>query len=88
MDDVEEVKIYRPITALTFFVYKLLAKILADHISDTLHVEQPKDKAGLLKGCSRMDHMHAITLVVEKCAEVKTFCMTFIRNEEAFERHV
>ena len=63
-------KNYRPISLLNN-IYKLFTKIITNRITRTLDENQPREQAGFRIGFSTIDHLHAVNLLIEKCAEYK-----------------
>ena len=62
------VKNYRPIAILPI-MYKLFARMLCNRLQPTITSEQSADQAAYRKGYSTTDHLLAVTLLVEGCAE-------------------
>ncbi|VDM57472.1 unnamed protein product [Angiostrongylus costaricensis] len=55
---------YRPAYLLSF-VYKLFSRVILNKIDRTLDDGHPCERAGFQKGFSTMDHIHAITRLIE-----------------------
>lgn len=61
---------YRPISILPT-VYKLFSKVLCARIKQQLETEQSVDQAGIRSGFSCDDHIFAISILSEGCAEFR-----------------
>ncbi|XP_029639147.1 uncharacterized protein LOC115214163 [Octopus sinensis] len=83
--DREDLKNYRPICLLSH-VYKLFTKIILNRLSRRLDEQQPREQAGFQKNYSTMDHIFALTQLLERANEYKLpLCVVFIDYEKAFD---
>ncbi|KAE9416392.1 hypothetical protein Angca_007532, partial [Angiostrongylus cantonensis] len=83
--DLHHIGNYRPICLLSV-VYKLFTRVILNRIHRTLDEGQPCEQAGFRKGFSTMDHIHALTRLIEVSQEYKRpLCLTFIDLEKAFD---
>ena len=68
--DSKLVKNYRPI-AIIPLLYKLLATMLGQRLETVLEPQLSYDQAGFRKKCSTVDHVFAISQVIEKASEFR-----------------
>ena len=64
---------YRPITLLPI-LYKLFSRLLQKRIKSTLEKAQPPDQAGFRSGFACVDHMFAVTQIVENVRSTDYHC--------------
>ncbi|XP_029640405.1 uncharacterized protein LOC115215385 [Octopus sinensis] len=83
--DREDLKNYRPICLLSH-VCKLFTNIILNRLSRRLDEQQPREQAGFRKNYSTMDHIFALTQLLERANEYKLpLCVAFIDYEKAFD---
>ncbi len=83
--DKEDLKNYRPICLLSH-IYKLFTKIIVTRLSNDLDYQQPREQAGFRKNYSTMDHIFALTQLIERAKEYKLpLCVAFVDYEKAFD---
>ncbi|KAE9413031.1 hypothetical protein Angca_003806, partial [Angiostrongylus cantonensis] len=83
--DLHDVGNYCPICLLSV-VYRLFTRVILNRIDRTLNEGQPCEQAGFRKGFSTMDHIHALTGLIEVLLEYKRpLCFTFVDLEKAFD---
>uniref|UniRef100_A0A7E4UZN1 Reverse transcriptase domain-containing protein n=1 Tax=Panagrellus redivivus TaxID=6233 RepID=A0A7E4UZN1_PANRE len=78
---------YRPISLLST-IYKVLTKVLAERIGATV-VERgflPPEQAGFRSSYSTIDHIHALSILAQKCYEYDIpLYVAFIDFQKAFD---
>ncbi|EYC46115.1 hypothetical protein Y032_0407g910 [Ancylostoma ceylanicum] len=83
--DPQDIGNYRPICLLSV-VYQLFTRVILNRIERTLDEGQPCEQAGFWKGFSTIDHIHAVTRLIEVSREYKMpLCLTFIDLKKAFD---
>ncbi|KAK6758449.1 hypothetical protein RB195_015957 [Necator americanus] len=83
--DPHDIGNYRPICLLSV-IYKLFTRVILNRIEKVLDEGQPCDQAGFRKGFSTIDHIHAVSKLIEVSREYKMpLCLTFIDLKKAFD---
>ena len=76
---------YRPIYLLSN-IYNVLAKVLTKRLKKTLDESQPREQAGCRSRYSKIDHIHVINQLKEKCREYNfPLCIAFVDYEKPFD---
>lgn len=83
--DPSNISNYRPISLMPS-TYKLFSKCILKRISKTIDQCQPIEQAGFRSGYSTIDHIHVVSILIERYKEYNTpLYIAFVDYKKAFD---